>query len=168
MKEKLNMTNIPTYKAKVSAALTVGLMPNSIGLDVLNGANTAIQLIQHTYFEYRIGIRDYQQNTISNFLDSIVHEFKSAFRNFLPETVAVSNCFQCGEPTLWVKKNWYFLKLFQLFLLTRTLLQKLLIFTIRQHQLSRFLQKELPHYFDLHFNKSENNLVKRKEYKSRH
>lgn len=109
------MSNTPTYKAKSFLCPHCGVNAQQQWFDVAEGANTTFQLIQHIYFEYRTGIRDYEQNAISGFLDSIEHDFKSTFRNFIPEKIAVYNCFQCGEPTLWVKKELVFPKTFSAF-----------------------------------------------------
>lgn len=70
-----------------------------------NAGNTATNIIQHLYLNYRSSVRDYAQEQISHFLKKINSEFQTSFYNFVPRGFALATCSSCGDISLWVNSE---------------------------------------------------------------
>lgn len=70
-----------------------------------NAGNAVISIFQHIYLNYRQGIQDYDQKSISDFLNSSKHEFKETFNRFVPNSFSIATCCSCSEITLWINEQ---------------------------------------------------------------
>lgn len=70
-----------------------------------NAGDTATNIVQHLYLNYRPRIDHFSQKNIVSFLSEIDDSFKKNFYNFVPKGFSVATCSSCEDFTLWVNKE---------------------------------------------------------------
>jgi hypothetical protein len=70
-----------------------------------NAGETATNIVQHLYLNYRLSIDDYAQRQIVSFLKEIDRDFKNNFYSFVPNGFSVATCSSCDDFTLWVNNE---------------------------------------------------------------
>jgi len=70
-----------------------------------NAGDTATNIVQHLYLNYRTSIHDHTQRQIVSFLKEINSGFKKNFYSFVPKGFSVATCSSCDDFTLWVKNE---------------------------------------------------------------
>tara|TARA_B100000809_G_C14931621_1_gene457112 strand:+ start:72 stop:812 length:741 start_codon:yes stop_codon:yes gene_type:complete len=72
----------------------------------LNTASSdANAILQHIFYDYRTGIKDFYQTAISTFLDRTERDFKDSFQHCIPKGFSVATCASCNEISLWVNNQ---------------------------------------------------------------
>ncbi len=104
------MTDSPTFGARKFSCPHCSVLSQQDWFDATRGADVVGRLIQHIYLNYRLSVRDHQQQAIQGFLEELDNGFLRSFAGFVPEKIAVSTCQQCGEPALWFNKQLVFPK----------------------------------------------------------
>ena len=61
--------------------------------------------IKHAYLDRREGMRDYEQTTIKNFLDTYQRADLWIAREKLPRNFAIATCESCSESSVWIEEN---------------------------------------------------------------
>ncbi len=104
------MADSKNFKAKSLKCPYCGVTAQQDWFDDDGGASIALGIINHFYMDYRSSIADYEQRPIHDFLESVGTQFISTFQGYIPQKIAVSTCFHCGEPSLWFDKQLVFPK----------------------------------------------------------
>ena len=73
--------------------------------DVDNSSGVANNILVDVFYDYRTHIKDYQQNTISAFIEEIVDANNQRMSEFVPEGFSVAICSTCNEFSLWVNQE---------------------------------------------------------------
>lgn len=70
-----------------------------VASDVVNS------IVTNLFYNYRSGVKDYQQNAIANFIKYFVVESDRNLHKYLPEGGSVSTCATCNDVAIWIEKE---------------------------------------------------------------
>ncbi|MEP1384552.1 MAG: DUF4145 domain-containing protein [Paraglaciecola sp.] len=101
---------IPEYGSKKFQCPHCNTVATQEWFTANNASNTATNILNHLYLNYRPNIDDYSQQKIVRFLKEIDNNFKRNFHQFVPNGFSVATCSSCDEFTLWVNKEIVFPK----------------------------------------------------------
>jgi len=100
----------PSYKSEKFQCPHCQVVSQQTWFDTAVASESANKILKHTYFDYRSGIKDYQQNAIVDFMRHAENAYNKHMREFVPDGFSVATCSSCGELSLWVNKEIVFPK----------------------------------------------------------
>jgi len=68
-------------------------------------------IIRQNYYDYRYGIKEYNQKAIESFIAQLDLKFGKKFSNFFPSDLAIATCFACEDITVWIEKEMVYPKM---------------------------------------------------------
>ena len=68
-------------------------------------SSAVFRLYSHIYLDYRVNIRDYNQEAIEKFLKTAKSKFPKHVNSFLPRNLSIATCQSCGDYSLWVDEK---------------------------------------------------------------
>lgn len=95
----------PEYRSDKFKCPHCGVISQQRWFDEDSASSITNQIINHTYYEYRSGVDDYQQNAIKGFISTVGREIKSGLKNFIPSSFSISTCASCNDISLWVNRR---------------------------------------------------------------
>ena len=99
------MKNSPSYKSDKFQCPHCQVTSQQRWFDLNSASDTVNAIIQHIFFDYRTGIKDYQQNAISSFLDAIKRDLSRNIQSFVPNKFSVATCASCKDVSLWISQE---------------------------------------------------------------
>ena len=73
--------------------------------DAITASRRVSMVIQHYFLNYRAKIKDYQQDTIENFIEENKAAIEAEIKSVLPSNFSLATCAACEEITLWVDRS---------------------------------------------------------------
>lgn len=70
-----------------------------------NAGSIIRETISHIYYDYRTGIKDYQQNAVSSFIETVNRYFERNIHSSIPKNFSVSTCISCKDISLWIDQK---------------------------------------------------------------
>lgn len=68
-------------------------------------SSVVFNIYSHIYLDYRVNIRDYQQEAIEKFLNTAKSEFPNDVNSFLPTNLSIATCQSCGNYSIWIDEE---------------------------------------------------------------
>ena len=102
------MDHEPKYGSKNFQCPHCRVVAQQTWLDNSQLSSIVFSIYSHIYLDYRINIKDYNQESISAFLTTAKSEFPDYFKSFLARNLSIATCESCGNYSLWVDKEMVF------------------------------------------------------------
>lgn len=67
-----------------------------------------INIYNHIFLDYRLNIRDYQKDTIAEFLKTAKSEFANNYNSLIADNLSIATCNSCSNYSLWIDKKMVF------------------------------------------------------------
>lgn len=99
------MSNLPQYRGNKFQCPHCNVTAQQTWFDEQSASDAANKIIDHTFFDYRIRIQDYQQKAIAEFLDRLRPANKKHMSEFVPRDFSVATCVSCDGISLWVSQE---------------------------------------------------------------
>lgn len=104
------LENIPKFKSNKFQCPHCQTISQQDWFDETTASSRANNIIKHLFYNHRQHIADYQQKSITDFLEVISAEFAGGLRSCIPSRFAVATCLACDDISLWIDKEMVFPK----------------------------------------------------------
>lgn len=102
------MDNKPEYNNNKFKCPHCHVVAQQTWLNNYKLSSTVFDIYNHIYLNYRVHIRDFQQEVIQNFLSTAKSQFPDLLNSLLPRYLSIASCESCGFYSLWVNEEMVF------------------------------------------------------------
>ncbi|MBU0654167.1 MAG: DUF4145 domain-containing protein [Gammaproteobacteria bacterium] len=101
----------PTFMDNQFQCPHCGVVAQQKWFNEAEASSTINSIIRHIYFDYRVNIRDYQQETLEAFIKKVGQFFSTEYKKAIPPNFAISTCNSCSKIALWIDREIIFPRL---------------------------------------------------------